>query len=276
MDEMGERDIIIIGSGPAGLSAAINAKVRNKNVLVISNDPSESWLYKAEKINNYLGLPGVSGKELIEAFNAHAAGSGIDIVHGKVLNVMPFGDVFMVGYGSEVVNSKAVIIAAGVVQSVTYKGEQELLGRGVSYCATCDGMLYRGKTVCVAGDSPDLKTEVDYLKEIGCNVQQVEGKIIEIKGSAKLETVITDRGEIPCDGLFVLRKTIAFDTLMPGIENENGHIRVNRSMETSVKGVFAAGDCTGKPLQVAKAVGEGLVAGLAAAGYIDELAAQKK
>lgn len=264
-------DIVIIGAGPAGLSAAINAKIRGKDVTLISNDQKDSGLFKAERIDNYLGLPRISGKKLIDEMTTHALEMGIEISAGRIQNILPMGSEFGVGFGSDFLMTKCIILATGIVQSSLFPGEKELLGSGVSYCATCDGMLYRGKKVCVVCLAPDAEHEADYLSSIGCDVTKVYSKKIVINGKQRVESIEVDGEEIPCEGVFILRKTIAHDTLLPGIEIDNGHIKVNRNMETNIPGVFAAGDCIGKPYQIAKAVGEGLIAGLNASDYLDQL-----
>ena len=160
------------------------------------------------------------------------------------------------------------------------------MGAGVSYCATCDGMLYRGRDVVVAGRSAEAPEEADYLHGLGCRVTYtapvrpedlnpeipfVKAAKIEVCGEGKVTSVKADGREIPCEGVFILRATVAPTDLLPGLELKDGYIAVDRDMATSVPGVFAAGDCTGQPLQIAKAVGEGQVAGHRAAEYLDRL-----
>jgi thioredoxin reductase (NADPH) len=159
-------------------------------------------------------------------------------------------------------------LAIGIVQTAVYPGEKELLGSGVSYCATCDGMLYRGKKVAVVCLSPDAEEEADFLTSIGCEVTKLKTKNIRINGTDKVTSVTADGEDIPCDGVFILRQTIAPASLIPGLATERGHIRVDKSMKTNIPGVFAAGDCTGTPYQIAKAVGEGQVAVLSAIEYL--------
>ncbi len=276
-------DCIIIGGGPAGLSAAIQLRRRNRSVLVVSNPAAQNPLSKAEKIDNYLGLPGLTGAELLERFQQHAEDAGVEFKTGRVISTMAF-DGWMLNVGAEVYQAKALILAAGVTRAAKYPGEQELLGHGVSYCATCDGMLYRKKPVVVVGRSADAPQEANYLAEIGCQVtyvspQQPKGLNPEIpyvkanrlavEGEGSVEALTADGAKLPCQGVFILRDSVAPTDLIPGLETEGGYIKVNRHMETSVSGVFAAGDCTGKPLQVSKAVGEGLVAGDSADKFLD-------
>ena len=279
-------DIAVIGSGPAGLSAAVQARARNRSVLVVGGDDRDNPLYKTPRIDNYLGFPQVSGKELLERFRAHADDMGVTRKEGRVLNIMPMGDTFYLSIGSEMEQARAIILATGVVWANKYPGEAEYLGRGVSYCATCDGMLYRGKEVVVVGKAADAPQEANYLQELGCKVTYVSDKApdglrpdipfvkapkVEITGEGKVEALRAGSTTIPCEGVFILRPSVAPADLLPGLALDNGYIQVDRNMTTSVPGVFAAGDCAGLPLQVSKAVGEGLVAGLRAAEYVDHI-----
>ena len=264
-------DIIIIGDGPAGLSAAITARMRGKDVIIISKNRTESGLYKAIEIGNYPGLPGISGAELSGKLVMHASGMGVEIITGRVTTILPMGKEINISYGTEFTTAKSVILATGVVQTSVFPGEAELLGRGVSYCATCDGMLYRGKKVCVVCLSPDAEEEADFLESIGCEVTRLKTKKIAVHGENRVTSITADGEDIPCEAVFILRQTIAPDTLLPGLETDKGHIKTDRSMKTNIPGVFAAGDCVGTPYQVAKAVGEGQVAVLSAVDYLAHL-----
>ncbi|MGI5971524.1 MAG: NAD(P)/FAD-dependent oxidoreductase [Oscillospiraceae bacterium] len=256
------RDVIIIGGGPAGLSAAVNLRARGKDVLIISNKSDRSGLWKAEKINNYLGLPGITGRELIERFEGHALDMGVETIYKRVLSAMASGGGYFVSFGNEVQEARALLIAGGVVPTKKYEGEERLLGRGVSYCATCDGMLYRGRRVVVTGNSPDVPEEADYLREIGCEVSLIKPKKLRLVGEDRLEAVEADGERIECDGLFILRPSIAPKDFLPDLRTKGGYITTDKNGRTNLKGVWAAGDCTGKPLQIAKAVGEGQTAAL--------------
>lgn len=276
-------DLIVLGSGPAGLAAAVAARGRGKTALVIGNRWQSSPLAKAEKIDNYLGLPARTGYELLEEFQKHAEGAGVEFVVGRATSLMAW-DGFTVTVGSDVYQGGALIMAPGVVRQAKFSGEQEFLGRGVSYCATCDGMLYRGKDVVVAGRTAEAPEEAKYLQSIGCNVTYtapkkpeelaegipfVAANKLEIKGDQTVTAAVLDGTELPCACVFVLRASVAPTDLLPSLELDGGYIKVGRDMSTSISGVFACGDCTGAPLQVAKAVGEGHVAGLSACEYLD-------
>jgi len=262
------QDIIIVGGGPAGLSAAINARKRNHSTVIISNDRTKSSLSKAPLVDNYPGLPGLSGSGLLDRLAAHAAEAGADTITGKVSAILPARDEFQVAYGTEIVASKSIILATGIAQTSLFPGEEELLGRGVSYCATCDGMLFRGKRVCVVCLSPEAHEEAEYLASLGCDVVKTDTRNLSIKGENQVTSVVVDGEETECAGVFVLRPAVAPHLLLPGLETRDGHILAAVSGETNIAGVFAAGDCVGAPYQIAKAVGQGQVAALSASEYI--------
>ena len=253
-------DVAIVGGGPAGLAAAIHARARDRTALIVTNEPTASPLCRAETVDNYPGLPHTGGRALVEALLTQAEELGAQLRLGRVLNVMPMGGSVMLSVGPEVEEARAVILATGAARPARLPGEAELLGRGVSYCATCDGMLYRGRAVAVAGDAPDLEEETAFLEKLGCRVASVPLGGLKILGEGRVEAVETRGERIPCDGVFLLRRSIALTDLLPGLELEGGYIKVDRHMRTSLPHIYAAGDCTGLPLQIAKAVGEGQMA----------------
>ena len=279
-------DLIVLGSGPAGMAAAVAARGRNHSVLVVGNRRQDSPLAKAELVENYLGMPGRTGSGMIEEMYDHAVNMGVTFVEGRVVAMMAW-EGYALTVGTEMYQGKVLVLSPGVVRQAKYKGEAELLGRGVSYCATCDGMLYRGKVVTVVGRSKDSVHEANYLQGIGCQVTFVAGKetegladgIVFVKGNriavlgeSTVRALEVDGQEIPCAGAFILRDAVAPSDLLPGLAIENNVIAVDRQMHTNLEGVFAAGDCTGAPLQVAKAVGEGHIAGLSASDLIEKSA----
>ena len=185
------------------------------------------------------------------------------------------------------VRSGDVVVATGAeARELGVPGEAALRGRGVSYCATCDGMLYRGREIAVVGKTADAPHEANYLRELGCRVTYVSDRPpeglhsdipfvkavrLEVLGEKKVEALRADSVTLPCEGVFILRPSMAPADLLPGLALEGGYIKTDRNMATNLPGVFAAGDCTGLPLQVSKAVGEGQVAGHRASEYVDTL-----
>lgn len=265
-------DIIIVGGGAAGTSAALTARNRGKTVAVVANPVETSSMYKAERMDNFPGMPSVSGQEMAAAFRTQLEESGAELIAGRALSVVPMGGSFGVAVGSDFYECRAVILAPGITREKLYPGEAEYLGRGVSYCATCDGMLYRGKTVALIGGSEEAKRDAEFLRGIGCNVLEfADAARYEIIGTQRAESVVSGGETYPVDGVFIIKDTVSIANLMPGLERSGAAISVGRGMETSIPGVFAAGDCTGKPYQAAKAVGEGNIAALSACEYIDKL-----
>ena len=234
-------------------------------------------------MDNYPGLPGRTGLELLEEFYRHAQALNVEFVVGKALSLLAWNG-FSLTVGSQVYQGKALILAPGVIRAAKYPGETEYLGGGVSYWASCDGMLYRNRPVTVVGLAPDSPQEANYLHSLGCQVVYVSprqprgldegipyvkaGKLA-VRGEQAVTGLETDGTLLPCAGVFILRRAVAPTDLLPTLETEEGVIRVDRRMATNIPGVFAAGDCTGGPLQVSKAVGEGHVAALSACEYLD-------
>ena len=278
-------DIAIIGTGPAGVSAALTASNRNKKILLLGSRQMSEKVAKAHEIRNYPGLPAVKGEDLAAAFRSHLDSMGIEITEERVGAVYAMGDYFALQIGETMTEADAVILATGVVQANPLPGEKELLGRGVSYCATCDAPLYRGKTAAVIGYSPREEAEAAFLSEVCTEVTYFpmykeetslpeKVRVIREKPEAIAQedgkrVVRTGNGSYPADGVFVLREAVAADQLVPGLETEGPHVAVNRSMETNLPGVFACGDLTGTPYQYVKAAGEGNVAAISAAAFVD-------
>lgn len=286
-------DILIVGAGPAGLSAAVNAAARGKTVRVLSGE--NTILSKAEAVDNYLGLYHLTGPELMRRFTEHAAAMGIVPEKGRVSNLLPFDGAFMANFSGEITQASAVILATGAAKARAVPGEAELLGHGVSYCATCDGMLYRGKKAVVWGLAPDAPEEANFLRGIGVEVSYIArngrpeeldaaipfypGQVERVEGSEGRVAGVHIGGSgapggqtLPADAVFILRSAIAPAALIDGLEMEDGFVKVNRLMETNIPGLYAAGDCTGAPFQIANAVGDGLVAAQQAARYLDKQA----
>ena len=264
-------DILIVGGGPAGLSAAINGRARSKRVLLLSSPPEDNPLWRAERVENYPGLPGLTGAELLTRFRRHAEEAGAELRELRALSAMPAGKRWYLSGEDQVFEGKALVLALGAVRGRPLPGEERLLGRGVSYCATCDGMLYRGRKVAVLGWTESAEREADFLRSIGCDVRfhdRPQG--VEILGENAVTGVRIHGREEAAEAVFLLRPAVAPAALLPGLSMENGSVTVDRAMATNLPGVFAAGDCTGGPYQAAKAVGEGLIAGQSAARWADQ------
>ena len=284
-------DCIIIGSGTAGVSAALTLKANAKSFLMFGRPWLSEKIAKAERIRNYPGLADISGEQFVEALQGQLAHEEISIEAQRVSGIYPLQNKFGVatqegGY----YESKTVLICNGVENVKTIEGETEFVGRGVSYCATCDGFLYKGKTIAVLCTSKHMEHEIELLagfaqkvyliamyKDVAPlpqNVTVLRKMPVKLKGEKRIEqlefssAVLDGNTHIAIDGLFVLRETIAPAVLMNGLQTEQGHILVNREMQTNFEGCFAAGDCTGKPYQYAKAVGEGNIAAHSICAYL--------
>ncbi len=281
-------DIAIIGCGPAGLSAAVNASIRRKTVDLFGGELCVPKLQKSSVVNNYLGSPNISGEILREKFLEHAREMNISIRRNIINSVMPNSHgVFTLKAGDADYNARAVIIATGVTVDRLIEGEKEFTGKGVGYCATCDGPLFAGKDVAVIAYTGEGVEDANFLKEFCRRVYFIAGdkkvfnglkdgievietdKILAITGGGSVTGLRIDGRQLVVQGVFIYRETYLPDTLLPGLAVQENHILVDREYRTNIAGVFAAGDCTGKPYQLAKSVGEGQIAALSSVNYLD-------
>ncbi len=273
-------DIIIIGSGPAGVSAAVYAKRGGANVLVISKDTGT--LGKAKKIENYYGFKNISGKDLYENGLKQLENLNIEFVKDEVVQ-LNYTSQFEVTTVNNIFQAKYVVLATGVSRNVpNIKGIKEFEGKGVSYCAICDAFFYRNKYVAVLGSGNYAIHEAEILKpvvksvilltnseklvenrDIDLNVN--EKKVREVRGFEKVdEIVFEDDTAQNINGIFVAIGTASTNDLARkiGARVENNKIIVNDNLETTVPNLYACGDCTGGILQISKATYEGTKVGL--------------
>jgi thioredoxin reductase (NADPH) len=269
-------DVAIVGTGPAGLSAALTLKLHNKEIIWFGSTLLSDKVGKSEKIANYPGVPMTSGADLNKAFSDQAKEMGLELTDKKVTNIADLGDHFMLLADNETFEARTVLLSTGIPQAKGMENEDRLLGMGVSYCATCDGFLYKDKTVAVYCTDERMAHDIKYLEEIvsklyvytnfgytseADNVEMLAGPIKKLDGTMKCDSIeLADGTKIDVDGVFILRPAIAPSTLFTGLELDGAHIKVDRNQETNYKGCYAAGDCTGRPYQIAKAVGEGNIA----------------
>ncbi len=281
-------DIAIIGCGPAGLSAAINARTRGKEVILFGVKLCSPALHKAHRIDNYLGFPKIKGDELRRIFLNHAQSMGIVPSTETITAIYPMGEYFELQLRQENLQTKTLVITTGVSVARPLPGEEEFVGKGVSYCATCDGNFYKGKRVVVIADNAEGEEEVNFMAELASktwyiplykgsynlrdNVQVLEDRPAEVIGGQRLEKVVLKSGkELAVDGCFLHKEQLPASRIVPGLELDKNHIKVDKDMATNIPGLYAAGDVTGRPYQLAKAVGEGQIAALSAAKYLDTL-----
>ena len=277
-------DIAIIGGGPAGLSAALTGRIRNKSVILFEHMDFSKKLQKAHLVDNYLGMPQITGQGMMQQFLSHAMAHEPKLIKEKVVNIFPGERIFTLLTPGNTYEARTVIIATGVVSTSLFMGEKEFLGKGVSYCATCDGMMYRGKDVAVISYAEEGEHEAVYLKELcrkvyylpqykGSSIVRSDLTVINdrpesIVGDVVVEKLLMAKEELNVHGVFIIRDSDPVENVLPGLELEGEVIKVKRDMSTNIPGVFAAGDCTGKPWQISKATGEGLVAVFSAITYL--------
>lgn len=296
------RDLIIVGAGPAGLTAAIYAVRYGLDVLLIDILPVGGQISSAKLVENYPGFQAISGIELMETFVEHAKKTGVQMETASVSEVVISDGFFETVTDSERIASKAVIIATGATPKLLgIPGETEFTGRGVSYCATCDGPFFSGKKVAVIGGGESAITDALVLSDIAKQVtvihrrdslrasqilqerafskenidfvwdtvvEEIGGK--EVVNSLNVRNVVSgEKFTIPIEGVFIYVGVVPNTDLVEVKKNEKGFIVANDAMETSVPGLFAVGDCREAPLyQIITAAADGAVAAYSARKYV--------
>lgn len=282
-------DVAIVGGGPAGLSAALTARVHNKSVVLFEAAGFGDKLRRASKINNIPGIMTISGIDFMENLLEQTLAYDPVIVKERVQSVF-IGEPFTLMTADNVFQAKSVILATGVAMSKTVPGERTLLGRGVSYCASCDGHFFEDKDIAVYINTLAYQQDVELLASLAKNMNlyiggalQLPGEWLDslpssvvvhkkaivqsVEGEKAVTAIHTNEGMKTVDGVFFLRDTYPPENLVEGVILDGNSVAVNRHMETNFKGLFAAGDVVGTPLQVAKAVGEGQMAAFGAVAY---------
>ena len=209
---------------------------------------------------------------------------GIEITKERINNIYSMGDYFALMVNQKMYEARSVILATGIEYTKPLKGEEQFIGKGVGYCATCDAPLYKGKRVTIISYMEEGEEEANFVSELAGevfyvplykgeyklnnNIKVIDDKPLEIVGENHVEKVVFKDSEIQTDGVFLLKNAVSPTQLVPGLEIEDGHIKVDRLMQTNIKGCFAAGDCVGKPYQYIKSAGEGNIAALSATSYL--------
>jgi thioredoxin reductase (NADPH) len=288
-------DVVILGSGPAGLQAAIHAARKKVSVLLLGKE-TQSSLFHAH-IENFCCLFNVKGEDMLKTGRQQAVNFGTRVLEEDVLRVSPAGSAFdIITESGQQLHTRSLIIATGTTRNkLGVAGEKELLGRGVSYCVECDANFYRGEDVAVVGGASaavsGALTMLDYAAAVHLITDKLEVtdalekqlkdsaviihegcQVKEIAGRDSVESIVLKDGPaIPVSGVFIelgAKGIMELAThLGVQLDDQMKYIQTNKQMETNVAGVFAAGDICGPPWQMAKAVGEGCVAGIGAAGY---------
>ena len=301
MTENANYDVIILGTGPAGLQAAIHAARKKVSVLVMGKE-TKSSLFHAH-VENFCCLFNVSGEDMLDVGRQQAVNFGAEMLEEDVLSVASNGTLFkVVTESGQELNTKTLIVATGTARNkLGVAGEKEYLGKGVSYCVECDANFYKGEDVAVIGGASaavsGALTLLDYAGTVHLICGELEvtdalktqleqstvivhekAKVKEIAGQTGVEAIVLEDGNrLEVSGVFIelgAKGVMELAThLGVQLDDEMKYIQTNKKMETNIPGIFAAGDICGPPWQMAKAVGEGCVAGLGAATYAKKLSA---
>ena len=301
-------DVIIIGAGPAGMTAAVYTSRANLSTLMLERGVPGGQMVNTGEVENYPGYDHILGPELATKMFEHAKKFGADYAYGDVKEVIDGEEYKTVVTSNQQYKARAIIIATGAeYKKLGVPGEKELGGRGVSYCAVCDGAFFKGKELVVVGGGDSAVEEGVYLTRFASKVtivhrrdqlraqkilqqrafanekidfiwnhtvKQINEKDGRVGSVTLVHTQTGEEREFPCDGVFIyigmVPLTKPFASL--GITNENGYIETNELMETKVPGIFAAGDVREKSLrQIVTATGDGSVAAQSAQHYVEEL-----
>lgn len=292
-----KKDVCIIGSGPAGLSAGIYLNRANIDCVVFEKAVPGGKVNTATKIENYAGIAGVSGAELAFKMYEHAVKTGVSIASEEISDIQKENDKFIVKSKRNEYECYVVIVASGLQnKKLQLKNETSFEGRGVSYCATCDGIFFKGKDVAVIGNDDIAINDALYLCNL-CNkvyfITKIKDEFVleklssqknmivfdgvgkEIKGENRVSSLVFENEstlkEIEVSGVFPLGEetTNLHFLLNLGVDFEKGFIKVNKDMSTNVKGLYAAGDVTNNPLkQIISAASDGAVAATSSVKYV--------
>lgn len=278
-------DIAVIGGGPAGIAAAITAATKGRKVVLFEAHGFSPRLRSVEKITDYMGIPDISGSDLMDVFVDHLRKTDADIVEEKIIALKEMGEGFELGTPNGKYEAHSVVLATGISRSELLPGEKEFLGRGVSYCAKIDAEHYKGKKVVAIATVPDALTEVEYLAEV-CehvyffpryngfvqpkhkNVTVVLDTPMEITGTDKVTGLHTESDYYNVRAVFMFRASDPLNSFLPGLQIRGRSVYVDDQAETNIEGVFAGGDCTGQPWQCNRAAGQGQKAALSAIRYL--------
>jgi thioredoxin reductase (NADPH) len=306
-------DVIIIGAGPAGMTAAVYTSRANLSTLMLERGVPGGQMANTEEVENYPGFDHILGPELSTKMFDHAKKFGAEYAYGDVKEVIDGKEYKTIKAGSKEYKARSIIISAGAeYKKIGVPGEQELGGRGVSYCAVCDGAFFKGKELLVVGGGDSAVEEGVYLTRFASKVtivhrrdelraqkilqdrafandkidfiwnhtvKQINDKDGKVGSVTLVSTKDGEEMEFPADGVFIyigmVPLTKPFESL--GITNSNGYIETNEQMETKVPGIFAAGDIREKTLrQIVTATGDGSIAAQNAQHYVEELVEELK
>ena len=287
---MKQTDALIIGKGPAGIQASLYLKRANVSPIIIGKDIGASE--QAHKIDNFYALPGISGNDLIEQGIKHAQGLDIEVITDEVTSISYDDESYLVKTRDTIYKAHSVLLATGAHRNIPrIRKIRKYEAKGVSYCAVCDAYFFRNKKLAVLGSGDYAASEVEVLQSITDDVtlftngEEITGnfskdlkinteRIRSVYGEDKLEGIeFRDGSTFDLQGLFVAIGVASSADLAQklGVEVEAGRIVVDEEMSTAMPGLYAAGDCTPGVQQIAKAVGDGCVAGMMMVNYIRNL-----
>lgn len=280
-------DLAVIGGGIAGYAAALTAKSLALDCLWLGESGFGEKTRAAEYVRNFPAFSG-NGVEFAARLEEQRAREGVALTEARVDGVYAAEGGFSLTCGQTVYSARAVVLATGVETRGSVKGEREFTGRGVSYCAVCDGALYRGKTVAAVISSQKYAHEAQYLakfaRKVYCfclyqdaafeaeNTEVRFGVPLAVEGDTRVRRLRLSDGTLDVDGVFFLKNSAPPSAIAGGLETDGAHVRAARDCSTNIKGLFAAGDVTGRPYQYVKAAGEGCVAAYSAYAYLREAA----
>jgi len=298
-------DVIIVGGGPAGLTAALYTARHNLRTLVLEGRKTGGRALEAHRIDNYPGFPdGVNGRDLMEKMIQQALRFGAEIRNETVVGLSDFGGQKMINTRMGFYQAKSVVVATGVSRkSLSVPGENEFKGRGVSYCGVCDGPFFRDKTVAIVGSGHEAVHDIEVLSETAAKVYAIPGgkgysedfpELTRIRDDSKVEFIMgadvkeiggsdfveyvaldgADQERLSLDGVFIILEHVPTAGILreAGVSTDGGGcIVVDDDMETNIKGVFAAGDCTCEGMQIVTAAGMGAKAALSAMKRVKSL-----
>lgn len=284
-------DCVIIGSGVAGISAALTLKARGIDFVLFGDKNLSGKIEKAEQVKNYPAFLGKSGAEFRDILQRQLEQNGIAVSAGRAVGIYKGKNTISVQTDkNEWIEAQTAILACGVAMAESVKGEKEFLGRGVSYCATCDAALYKGKTVLALVESEEFFGDIEVLENTAKKVfispmgrgskenfaylpkkestEICTDQLVEITGDLRIKKAVFSVREVEIDGVFILKESLPLSSVCGGLKTDGRHVVVDRQMRTNLEGIFAAGDCTGTPYQYAKAAGEGNVAAHSVAEFL--------
>ncbi len=276
-------EVAIVGGGIAGYSAALSCKSLGLDYLWLGGEDFGEKLISAEYVRNYPAFVG-KGDKFSARLERQREKEEVKRTVARIDGIYDMGNGFFLTAGKKNYSARTVILATGVETAGSVKGERDFLGKGVSYCAVCDGALYRDKTIAVVISSPKFAEEVEYLagfaKKVYCfclykNPSFEGGNVVirfgvphAVLGEERVTALELEEETLPVDGVFFLKNSAPPSALVGGLETEGAHVKVGRDCATSIRGMFAAGDVTGRPYQYVKAAGEGCVAAYSVQAFL--------